>query len=317
MSPSPHVDIDALTSYLAAPHSADAGKIGLHLAQCAPCRSRLETLSAMRGHLTVAGGDDDERCEGSDGQLAQMFEHQEIERYVDGGLTEGEGRRVAAQLKGSPQALKAALHYASHSAAMRRGLNPGEPSSAAGDTDSRRVQDKSPWKAHWTAVTAWLSRRIPLWTTLPVGGLATGILLVSLTFMQTPSGGHVQIASYQDNPVVQFRAPSQAPGIGFFGTAAKSSLPFEPVRVAAVGTDGVTISWPAIPAAKAYVVRLTRRQHGGSTPLAERTTTATTATFEGLEIIVDHRYVWTLSGKTTDKKDFYAEGGFVFHRPEN
>lgn len=317
MSASTHVDIDVLIDYLATPHSADAGKVGLHLAECAACRSRLKTLSAMRGHLTVVAGDAYDVSVGSDAQLGQMLENQDIERYVDGGLADEGERRVAAQISGNPLALKAALHYARHSAAMHRGLNAAKPSSATRDAISRSAPDKPPWKAHWAAITSWLTRRIPLWTTLPVGALATGIMLVSLTLLHTPQVGGVQIASYQDNPVVQFRAPSQAPGIGFFGTAARSSAPFEPVRVAAVGEDGITISWPAIPAAKAYVVRLARRQHGRTTPLAERTTTDTTAIFEGLEIIVDHRYVWTLSGKTTDKKDFYAEGGFVFHRPEN
>jgi hypothetical protein len=36
--------------------------------------------------------------------------------------------------------------------------------------------------------------------------------------------------------------------------------------------------------------------------------------FEGLEIIPGQRYVWMLSGKTTDNKLFQTQGGFVCYQ---
>jgi hypothetical protein len=314
MNASNHLHIDAMADYLADPHSADAKEIGLHLAQCAACRSQLNTMVAMKRHLPAIAGDAFDTALGTDGSLEQMLQSQTIERFVDGERVETTGQQVEEALSESPLALKAALHYASHTIAMDRALDSKDASSTASATTPRPAHGTSSRGFSLAAIKTWLSQRIPLWTALPAAAVATAILVLALTMISAPHGGRLQIATYQDNPVVQFRSHNRAPGIGFFGTAAKSSAPFESVTVEATAKEGITLSWPPVPQASAYMVRLARREKGGTVPLAERTTSATTVTFKGLEIIFDHRYVWTLSGKTTDKKDFYAEGGFVFHQ---
>lgn len=318
MSATTHASIDELADYLDNPHSEASKTVSRHLAQCATCRSQINTLTAMKGHLTAVTADACDPSMQTDGTLSEMLQSQTIERFVDGQLVDEERQRVKKALAERPLALKAALHYASHSAAMEKTLHSKGASSPAGGPVGRVEHGRSRGSLLLTAVKAWLTRRVPLWTSLPAAALATGMLLMmSLTFSNNPHRGEIQIASYQDNPVVEFRSASQAPGIGFFGTAARSRAPFGPVAVVVSAEGDIIISWPPVPQASAYVVRLARREKGGTTPLSETATTATTATFKGLEIINDHRYVWTLSGKTADQKDFYAEGGFVFHQADH
>lgn len=314
MSASTHLPIDAMAAYLADPHSADAKKTGLHLAQCATCRSQLNAMVAMTRHLPAITGDAFNASIENDEALEKMLQSQIIERFVDGELVETEGQEVQETLSESPLALTAALHYTRHSSAMHKALDSTDASSAASATTPRPAQGTSFRNFNLAAAKTWLSQRIPLWTTLPAAAVATAIIVVALTMISAPPRGRVQIATYQDNPVVQFRSHNQSPGIGFFGTAAKSSAPFESVTVEATAKGGITMSWPPVAQASGYMVRLARREKGRVVPLAETVTSATTHTFKGLEIVFDHRYVWTLSGKTLDKKDFYAEGGFVFHQ---
>jgi hypothetical protein len=131
--------------------------------------------------------------------------------------------------------------------------------------------------------------------------------------MQSAAPGGVQVASYQDNPVIEFRAADQAPGIGFFNPPTIRETAFGPVKVMLSTGNRVELTWPEVPQAEGYTLRLARIVDGKPVSLGELTGTENRAAFTGLEIVFDQRYVWTLSGKTTQNQVFFSDGGFVLH----
>jgi hypothetical protein len=159
--------------------------------------------------------------------------------------------------------------------------------------------------------------RILLWAALPSAALAAAVLIVAMTLMQSAATRGVQVAGYQDNPVIEFRAAEQAPGIGFFTPQAAHKTAFGPVTVALSAGNRVELAWPEVPQARVYTLRLARIVKGKPVALGEVTGAENRAAFTGLEIVFDQRYVWTLSGKTMQNQVFFSEGGFVLHQPED
>jgi hypothetical protein len=313
------LNIDQLADYLDDPDGPTAVKISLHLAQCRACRSRADTLAAMQTHLGAISGDILGEAADEDAALDPLLGTQAIERLVAGRLTEEEAPAVRGALAESPVALKAALHFAESSAAMQRELQPDGGTAPAVDKGEapREAGAGSAGGFGLAAAIDGLRRRwrTRLWTALPSAALATGILIVAWTIMQGAVPRGVQLASYQDNPVIEFRAADQAPGIGFFNPQTLRQTAFGPVKVAFSTGNRVELTWPEVPQAQGYTLRLARIVDGKPVPLGELTGAENRAAFTGLEIVFDQRYVWTLSGKTTQNQVFFSEGGFVLHEP--
>jgi hypothetical protein len=164
------------------------------------------------------------------------------------------------------------------------------------------------------AARAWLGRRVPLWTAMPTAALVAGVLAVFLIFPYKSQQSRLEIARYRDNPVIQFRSPHQGPGLGFFHTPPAGVAPFEEVTVSLAGAGRLEIVWPPVPQATAYRLQLSRFEAGAAIPVGDHQTARTRVAFEGLEIVPGQRYVWVLSGKTTDNKMFQAQGGFVCYQ---
>jgi hypothetical protein len=313
MSTTTHPHIEQISGYLSNPTSKEHRELGLHLAQCSDCRAMADTLSKLENHLESLNSDAYHLSMQSDPELRQMLEDQSIENFVDGQLVGIDKQSVITKLAQDKMALKAALHYASHSSAMADESRSWQPCSSPGEKRPSGMPDKSVGNQLWAFIKAWMGRPIPIWTTIPSAGLATAVLIFALITIVQPPQRELTIAGYRDNPVLQMRPASNTPGIGFFSSAPQSVIPFDHVKVSLKGKDSIAISWPAVSGAKAYTIRLMAYPNGIQTILNEKTTLSTRLTFEGLEIGPGRRYEWMLSGETVDSQFFYAEGGFVIN----
>jgi anti-sigma factor RsiW len=184
--------IDQLAAYLDDPDAPAAVRTSLHLAQCRACRSRVDTLAAMKAHLGAISGDTLGQTADEGAALDRLLGGQAIERFVAGELAEEEASVVRRALAETPQALKAALHFAESSAAMQRELPP-DADAAAPSVDGGEIpgEDRvgSRLRIGLTALLDGLRRRLRwrtlLWTALPSGALAAGILFLALTLMES------------------------------------------------------------------------------------------------------------------------------------
>jgi hypothetical protein len=322
MIPSIHLGIDELAAYLADPEATACAEAGRHLTFCPACRRRLSVLSALkREHPTTQPEDSVADAVQSDRELLGMMQTHAIERYVEGRLDGEERTRVRNKMAQQPAALKAALHYARHSAAMQKALDTSAEVPSPSGAEARGWQRKALLPPLLVAIKAWLSRRIriPLWTAMPAGALALGGLAFFLIFLSPPHQYRLEIAHYWDNPVIQFQTPHQGPGVGFFHTAPARVAPFPETRVSLVGPERLEITWPPVAQATAYRIELSTFENGNAIALRAITlkdlkSTDPRAVFEGLAIVPGQRYVWKLSGTTTDHAVFQAEGGFVFYQ---
>ena len=313
-----HPDIENMMAYLANPDASGFRELSLHLAACGVCRSQLGTLTTLREGLEDLNSESYQQSIERDTELDEALQQQLIERYVDDQLQVEEKQQIAALLQKNPQGLKAALHYASHSSSMQRELGQAalpefSNETRASQTSSSQHQNKRS-KAHKPALLSrlknWFSLQARIWISVPITATAAAVL--AIVFM--PVSETLTIAGYQDNPVIQFEQKNELPGIGFFSTARKVVKPFERVTIELVEKDTIALSWLAVEGADSYTVSLQKFALGQKIELGKNTTTTTRIEFKDLNIDLNHRYEWILTGKTTDAKTFYTSGGFVIAR---
>ncbi len=311
-----HPNIESITAYLASPHATEFKELSLHLAGCGKCRSQVSALTTLRDNFADINNFENINIESyrqateGDTELAEVLQQQLIEHYVDDQLQGEEKQRIAAMLQKDPQALKAALHYASHSSSMQRELPEFNKVTSADQAALRQGQNRPDKPALITRLKNWLYIQTRVWITVPITAAAAATLAILLI----PASGVLTIASYQDNPVIQFEQKNQLPGIGFFSAARKKIEPFGKVKIELLGKGAIALSWVAVEGAESYTVRLQMFANGQKISVGENTTTATRTEFEGMNIEFDHRYEWVLSGKTADAKTFHTSGGFVITR---
>jgi len=282
-----HPPLERLTAYLEHPQAAEHAELRRHLAGCAHCRRQVSELSRITGSLEqLLPTTRDNRHDIPEAAIAEL-----VERGID----------ARERLQEDPRALKAALHYATHSAAMRAHLE-REAGPATGTGISPPAQS-SPWRRL-------LDWRPPALLTVPLAAAAALAVAVNLLPLlgHTPAGGQF-VASFQDRAVLQMQAP-EMPGMGFFHDAGTREIPFDGLRMQYRDGAGLRADWQAVDAAKSYTLRLLQVA-GPDRPLAETRGPDTHAEFPGLVLEAGRRYRWTLSGETADGQSFRAEGGFA------
>ena len=302
MNTETHPDTDNLRAYLANIDAPGFSDVRLHLAQCQACRDEVAALTAVDRFYP--------ELEHATNDAVQQL----ICDFVDDKLAPQARAEAEAQIHNDDSALKAALHYASHAAAM---------SAVLGERDAELAQQNNPASEQTTGASGvintlgrWLDLRAPLWAVVPATAFAVAMLAVSLqTFI---SGNHssYQVASYQDNPVMQFRKNEDLPGIGFFSKADRSTTAYNNVQVSVLDATRIRIDWPQVANALQYTMRLQMFNQNQKLPLGEISTKLPTATFTTAELNSGRRYEWILSGKTQDDKTFYASGGFVINKTD-
>ncbi|MDH5324501.1 MAG: hypothetical protein OEZ68_03690 [Gammaproteobacteria bacterium] len=294
-----HPDLESLSGFVMQPDHPDFQKLSVHLAQCPRCRQQAGTLSAIRSRL-------------SDGSLQpDDTATYRIEAYVDKLLDDEE---VQKQLQKNPATLKAALHYASHSTAMKRALAAHTPLKPQQHSGTQRTGILETLKQA-------LCLRPPLWANALAATALIAVTVLLVPTLQNPSG-HSEpqlakvtaftVATYQDSDKIFYQEHAK-PGIGFFGQAAKISKPYASMQVSA-SDNALVLQWPTVAKADSYHITLQLVKSEERTLIGEKQSKVNQVTFSNHKPVSGYRYEWTLSGKTMDAQSFYTHGGFVINK---
>ncbi|MCK4871069.1 MAG: hypothetical protein KAS93_08170, partial [Gammaproteobacteria bacterium] len=225
MSSMEHPDTEQLSAYMHDPGADDYRQLRLHLISCVDCRQQVKLLSDLNINLGEVESEQYQHAVSENGELHEVLQSQLIEEYVDGQLNSNEQLRMKKMLSRNGQAMKAAMHYASHSGHMQRELA----------SDSGFMQSEPKYSTGYnrpakpgilTFLRRWLEVRTPIWLTVPATAAIAGILSVVLIPQINTASSKSYLIAYQDNPVIQFKSTQNLPGIGFFSRANKITKPY-------------------------------------------------------------------------------------------
>ena len=310
-----HIDNDALSLFVKTTsypdeHSMNSSQYHAvldHLAHCEECRDQVSIISTLQKewpHINLQADLSDEQ-------------QQLICDYLDGNLAAEEAGKTKQLIDSHPDAMKAALHYSSHAQSMKARLTDNQQSVSSAQS-ANKTSDQS-FVTHPTSfVNRFFSFQSPLVYTITA---TAAVFVAVLLFVQSTEINQTMIASYQDNPTIQFTDKNKLPGIGFFAKSMDSSKSFENVNIELVSENMIKISWPAVDGAEQYKMRIQVFNQGKKTLLKEKTLHTNHTTFElnpELPAVKqdrhNKRYEWVLYGNTEDDRMFYASGGFVVDR---
>ena len=318
MNTDTHPDTDALKAYLLNSESPDYATLRLHLAGCPACRDEAVVLSSLINNYASL-----DETRGNDESLSDE-QHQLIIDYIDGKLSADESVTAKTLINDNKYAMKSALHYTSHRSAMADSLPAHTQDNGQSVTGNAHHHDTSRLSQMLSTVAQWLDTRAPVWA-VPATAFTVAIAIFSIQSIDTlpfsDANNQFVVASYQDNPVMQFRPTDALPGIGFFSKADNISREYNGVLVKVLNNDDDTagkikLQWPRVKNAIQYSMRLQVFNQGQKITLGEISTKAAIATFDVEEISNNKRYEWILTGETTNKKTFYSTGGFIISKAQ-
>lgn len=291
-----HPEIETLQNYLDNSSSSEFSAVRLHIAQCLQCRTLVENLMNLKD---ISQQVTDPLTE---------HQHQMIDDYINDRLSANEKEKQKDFIDSNPQAMKAALHYASKQSAFKR--------HAKSKTISKQQTSFSSfWSVLRDKFKPLFSYQAPVWISAPATAAFVALISFSLYENQQNSRGY-KIASYQDNAIIQFRPVNSLPGIGFFAKSENSEMHYNNVDITVTENRDFIIHWPAIEKAIKYNLRLQVFDQGTKKQIGNITTDKNSALITtGLENIY-HRYEWVLTGETSDKLTFMANGGFVINNTQ-
>lgn len=292
-----HPDFEILQRYSRQADAPEFDQLRLHLAACSECRAQLDAMTALAQYypwLPQAA------CEEQ--------QQQRLEDYVAGRLPEQQMAATRQAIHDDPAALKAALHQASHRAAMQQTvadspLAPARPRPASAVFPGMRQRLRD-----------WFGMRAPLWLSVPATALVVAVLAVGVQTMRSADDNGYTIVNYQDNPVIQFRGKQPLPGIGFFNRADSGVAAYGELSVSMQHAGRISLRWPPVANALSYRMRLQVFQQGEKRTIGEVVTDHNTAQFSIDDSANASRYEWVLTGQTRDEKTFLASGGFVIDK---
>ncbi|MFV2060800.1 MAG: hypothetical protein ACC653_08945 [Gammaproteobacteria bacterium] len=300
-----HPSTENIIAFLEAPDSLDYNDLELHLASCSGCRLQVNRLSQLQKDLLSPDFVQQQLLQGITSKKSTEFEtalsEGKIENYVDNKLDKNEYQNIDELVKNDPQALKAALHYASHKSAMQREL--AEP--------AIDVAKRTNYFDLVALFKKYFTMTIPAWVMIPATGFASIVLVIFMNSQLVNQQDAIKIASYQDNAVIQYSGKNTPPGIGFFSNAFTKVKPFNNVKIEVVGESTLKLNWPKIENAVSYSIRVQKIDKGQNIIVGELTGPNTTVEFKDIKLDKQVRYQWILTGKTTANETFYSSGGFV------
>ena len=333
-----HPDTEQLLDYCLAPTDAHFSELATHLASCAECRNRAAQLSALPQQIKRQAS-----LAITSTHIADDSSSEALAAYLDGRLDSASAQRVKQQIHGQADALKAALHYATHSAAMRRELADTAPVTSTQSTastqttidvtavspDAKIPHAQTPGLGQMIKATLsrWLDWSPHAWISVPVTAVAvfsvTLLLLPQLNMQHKSSTSPLPISAnviavYQDDPFISFHAANaQRPGIGFFNTTPAQRESFKPVTLS-INNSGLDMRWPRVKNAQDYQIQLavyhgTVNHSSEAETLFSQNTSQAAIHFDNFTPEPGRRYEWTISGHTTDNQTFKASGGFVLN----
>jgi len=300
-----HIDNDTLNRYIQTSLYSDGFKDSSqyhtvldHLATCNECREQASVMTLLH------------RDSQDINQSSALDEYQQqlICDYLDGHLSPGEEQKAKKLINNQADAMRAALHYQSQIEENNLNIS---------------VEEKTVKSASGNSLS-WIGQLFNFQSPMLYTMAATAALFITvLSMTQIIEFEQKQmIASYQDNPTLQFTDTNSLPGIGFFTQSTNTSIPFDDIKIELLEKNVIKMSWPEIKGVEQYKIRIQVFNKGNKTLLKEQATETNHTTFqltpaptENQEQLSDNeenkRYEWVLYGNTIDKKMFYASGGFV------
>lgn len=307
-----HPDTEQLNAYVQDPIADDYRQLRLHLAACVDCRQQVKLLSNLKINLREVEAEQYQHAVSQNDELNEILQTQLIEEYVDGQLNKSDQRRMAGMIKNNAQAMKAAMHYASHSARMQRELGDDAGSLATKPNYSAGI-NKSSKPGILTMLRRWLEIRSPVWLTVPATAAIAGLLTIVLIPQLDSGAEKINVIAYQDNPVIQFKRTQELPGIGFFSGANKITRPYDRITANVFDKKTIQLSWPRVDNAVSYTMQLKIFANGQQVSVGKLTTTDTQVSFKRVANDSGHRYTWRLTGKTGAGELFSTKGGFIIN----
>lgn len=310
-----HPDTDSLLSFLEQPEDGDFSQLSLHLATCTQCRNELTELSNLSQKLV-------EYKLADSSPAIQNRPLDKLQRLLsEDTISEQQRVEIETEIADDKDMLRAALHFAGHNEAMKKDLPGPESLSVIHAKNIKQAHMASTGKIRPNFLSRYLEYfqwRPPLWSAVTM----TALLLLSVSYnLQEFSPGQqsVNIIAYQENPVITFTSQmDNNPGIGFFSDIQSSSEPFKHIKINLQDKQKVTITWPKVDNAGSYTLRLHQLSQGDRQLVAEQQVADNNAAFSMPSLQYMHentRFEWTLSGITTDNKEFRASGGFAITGP--
>ncbi len=315
-----HPDKILLLAYLDAPISEELKDVRRHVVSCSSCREFLaktqSIMGAIKHHPIPEAG------ALSDGHP----EEQDIANYVEWRTGSEQVKGIKSHLDACGLCTKRALHYALHSAEMRRVLSETPISNEA--IDKHKLTEKynppiPPLKKRgiWKRIFSW---RIPAWFGVPATAFATAILVfIHLGQDRNDVEQQVQtvqqekakiIIAYQEKPEITFSPiKGKTPGIGFFSQSRGETRPFAGLTVQRVSRTHYHVSWIPIEGVASYDIHVfTDGPIGKRSFVMKATGIAEASTIMDLSPLDSgERYLWELTGHMNDGRLFMTSGGFV------
>ena len=287
-----HPELELLRAYLENSSADKFSDLRLHLAQCAQCRSHIAALTDLNKISRQSTDSLDEQ------------QHQNINDYINNKLSSDDRKIQKTFIESDPQAMKAALHYASQKAFLDR--------STQADAESIKSTTSifSLWNRQVQKLKLLLSYKTPAWLSVPITAALVTLLSFNL-FKADLTQQPYTIATYQDNAIIQFRSKDNLPGIGFFAQSEISSENYNGINIAITPDRQLKFIWPAIANATKYHLRLQVFELGKKYVIGSISTSQPTAIISPKLTDLFHRYEWVLTGETSDNQTFMANGGFV------
>ena len=299
-----HPDIEQLTGYMESPESRQYNTIRSHLMACDQCRGRVDKLTQLEFDIKHYVPRFSQRSKLLEGDVEQ-----DIERFVDKQLDAKKSEAVKQRVDSDAESLKAALHYATHSSAMRKNID-----DVSFNSSKREKRSVSSPGSIFSRLLIYLQRPAPVWTMAPATLLLAAIISLPLLYSDTTTRdtGAV-IAKFQDNAVVSFSsADIPAGSIGFFHDAKSHSKPFGGIDITMNANKGLDLSWQAINKAKSYSLTVYSFESDQKQEIATTTTELPMISINNINWETGKHYQWEISGITDDGLKFSTQGDFVF-----
>ena len=328
MNNNSHPDKDSLYAFL---ENQDDTNVSLHLASCATCRQEVANLTSLSQQLLRY------RRKHSSG-VESVKTQDKLNNILHGDISQQQREAFKLELQNDKQLLREALHFASHSTAMKTSLGSDNVTNNNFNSENNNAQQAA--RSHTTNVDTspsssnsypnnspnkllktfaqrcknYISWQPPLWSVATV----TACLIISLTVnlqIMNAASTDLAIVAYQDNPVMTFTSQQDnTPGIGFFSNIHSSTQSFSNVQISQFDSDTLVMSWPNVHNANDYTLSLFQITSGDRLLVNEQKVKTNSATFSTTPLQlsnINSRFEWTLTGVTTDNKSFRALGGFI------
>lgn len=281
-----HPSAEMIAGLAADPGAARYAETAHHLADCASCRDELQRARRLIQGLRKVSI-----------SAPTGFDHlssDEIARYASE-PSAPQHQQWQAHLDQCDQCMRDLLLYRTRILAAGSRDRPNKGGEAL--SSARSVQ------------SAWWSRRIPVWSAVPVSVAAALVVTLGLTLFLPAIAPQPAVTSYQDDAQIYFSAVPFS-GLGFFSDASSTAEPFAGISVS-VDDDHLVVSWPPVGRTKSYTLELIYFDAHEPMLLRKLESTVPSASLERMLVKPGKRYEWVLSGVDQDNRFFTAQGGFV------